>query len=65
MATPTRDQFAGSLIGPSLGDALGFVVEGHGPEACRAYVEEVLKSGRAGDARDLTAAGAGCNNTTA
>lgn len=51
MAGPSRDQFAGSLIGQCLGDALGFVVEGHGPEACRAYVEEVLKSGRAGDAQ--------------
>ncbi len=51
MAGPSRDQFAGSLIGQCLGDALGFVVEGHGPEACRAYVEEVLQSGRAGDAQ--------------
>ncbi len=51
MAGPSRDQFAGSLIGQCLGDALGFVVEGHGPEACRAYVEEVLRSGGAGDAQ--------------
>lgn len=51
MAGPSRDQFAGSLIGQCLGDALGFVVEGHGPEACRAYVEEVLRSGGAADAQ--------------
>ncbi len=48
MAAPTRDQFAGSLIGQCLGDALGFVVEGQAPDACRAYVEKVLKSGRGG-----------------
>lgn len=48
MATPGEDRFIGCLIGQCLGDALGFVVEGHGPAACRRYVEEVLRSGRAG-----------------
>jgi hypothetical protein len=46
---PREQQFSGSLIGQCLGDALGFVVEGHPPEACQRYVEEVLKkTGHAG-----------------
>lgn len=49
MAEPSRDQFAGSLIGQCLGDALGFVVEGCPPQACRAYVDDILRSGRAGE----------------
>jgi len=50
---PYPEQFAGSLVGQCLGDALGFVVEGSSPEECREYVEEVLKKGRADDhARD-------------
>ena len=49
MKVSTRDQFAGSLVGQCLGDALGFVVEGHPPEACRAYVNDILRSGRAGE----------------
>lgn len=46
---PFSEQFAGSLIGQCLGDALGFVVEGSSPVDCRKYVEEVLKKGRAGE----------------
>ena len=38
--------FAGSLIGQCLGDALGFVVEGEPPNACRRYVEDTLRAGR-------------------
>ena len=48
MTAPTADQFAGCLIGQCLGDALGFVVEGYPPEACRAYVTDVLGQGQAG-----------------
>jgi ADP-ribosylglycohydrolase len=43
---PTKDQFSGCLIGQCLGDALGFVVEGFSPEACKRYVEDFLKTGR-------------------
>ncbi|MDP6573203.1 MAG: ADP-ribosylglycohydrolase family protein [Rhodospirillales bacterium] len=46
-AGPGPEKFAGCLIGQSLGDALGFVVEGQPPDACRAYVEVVVKGGRA------------------
>lgn len=46
---PYPEQFAGSLIGQCLGDALGFVVEGSSPERCREYVEGFLKKGRAGE----------------
>ena len=46
---PYPEQFAGSLIGQCLGDALGFVVEGSSPSECQEYVEEVLKKGRAGE----------------
>ena len=49
MSPPLEDRFAGSLIGQALGDALGFVVEGHPPARCRRYVDEVLKTGRAGE----------------
>ncbi len=43
---PHKDQFSGCLIGQCLGDALGFVVEGFSPEACKRYVEDYLISGK-------------------
>jgi len=46
---PHRDQFSGCLIGQCLGDAAGFVVEGFSPEACKRYVEDFLKTEKAGD----------------
>ena len=46
---PRRDQFSGCLIGQTLGDAAGFVVEGFSPEASARYVEDHLKTDRAGD----------------
>lgn len=45
MGLPTEEQFIGCLIGQSLGDALGFVVEGSPPKICRRYVEEISKQG--------------------
>lgn len=39
---PHKDQFSGCLVGQCLGDALGFVVEGFSPEACKRYVEDFL-----------------------
>ena len=48
---PAEDRFQGCLVGQCLGDALGFVVEGHPPASCRAYVERVLQSGRAAQGR--------------
>ncbi len=45
---PARERLAGSLIGQCLGDALGFVVEGHSREVCQEYVEEVLLTEKAG-----------------
>lgn len=47
---PRQDQFGGCLIGQCLGDALGFPVEGHAPAVCRAYVEQVLRAARPGEA---------------
>ncbi|MDH5202930.1 MAG: ADP-ribosylglycohydrolase family protein [Nitrospirota bacterium] len=44
-----KEQFTGCLIGQCLGDALGFVVEGYSPAACKRYVEDILKAGRAGE----------------
>ena len=38
-----RDCFSGCLIGQCLGDALGFPVEGFPADACRRYVEVVLR----------------------
>lgn len=46
---PHKDQFSGCLIGQCLGDALGFVVEGFSPEACKRYVEDILKTEKAGE----------------
>lgn len=46
---PHRDQFSGCLIGQCLGDALGFAVEGFSPAACKRYVEDHLKTGKAGE----------------
>ncbi len=40
------DQFAGCLVGQSLADALGFVVEGASPEVCAAYVDSALRPRR-------------------
>ena len=39
-----HDGRAGSLVAQALGDALGFLVEGHGPEVCADYVSEVFSS---------------------
>ena len=41
---PHKNQFSGCLIGQCLGDALGFVVEGFSPEACKRYLEDYLLS---------------------
>jgi ADP-ribosylglycohydrolase len=46
---PRKDQFSGCLIGQCLGDALGYVIEGFSPEACKRYVEDVLKTDRVGE----------------
>lgn len=46
---PRKDQFSGCLIGQCLGDATGYVVEGFLPEACKRYVEDFLKTERAGE----------------
>jgi len=46
---PRKDQFSGCLIGQCLGDALGFVVEGFSPDACKRYIEDILKTDRAGE----------------
>lgn len=54
MRIPCKDQFSGCLIGQCLGDALGFPVEGYPPAICQQYVDEILKTGRAGEyGRDL------------
>ena len=39
-----HDGRAGSLVVQALGDALGFLVEGHAPEVCAAYASEVFSS---------------------
>ncbi|MFP3895549.1 MAG: ADP-ribosylglycohydrolase family protein [Anaerolineales bacterium] len=48
MFTPSPAEFSGCLIGQCLGDALGFPVEGEGPDTCQRYVDDVLHTGRAG-----------------
>lgn len=44
----TESRYQGAVIGQCLGDALGFVVEGHRPAHCRAYVDDFLRAGKAG-----------------
>lgn len=46
--TPTQEQFAGCIIGQALGDALGFVMEGYSYNATQAYVDQVLRTEKAG-----------------
>src|SRR4051812_22059671 len=48
MTRPRQEQFSGCLIGQCLGDALGCPVEGMPGVICRYYVEEFLRTGRAG-----------------
>jgi len=43
---PRKDQYSGCLIGQCLGDALGFVVEGFSPQACKRYIEDILRTGQ-------------------
>jgi ADP-ribosylglycohydrolase len=45
---PHRDQFSGCIIGQCLGDAVGFVVEGYSPSACKQYIEDYLKTQNVG-----------------
>ena len=46
---PSRDQFSGCLIGQCLGDAAGFAVEGFSSAACKRYIEDYLKTEKAGE----------------
>ncbi len=49
--TPTRDQFAGCLVGKALGDALGFLVEGEPPRVCATFINSVVEGGDLSRAR--------------
>jgi hypothetical protein len=40
------DRFAGCLVGQALGDALGFLVEGHGRAVCQEYVRGFVRPRR-------------------
>jgi ADP-ribosylglycohydrolase len=50
MALSLEDRLLGCLLGQAVGDALGFPVEGRPPKVCAAYVDGVLRHGRAGSA---------------
>jgi ADP-ribosylglycohydrolase len=43
---PDKDNFSGCLIGQCLGDALGFVVEGYSPAACKRYIADFVRTDR-------------------
>jgi len=43
------ERLAGSILGQALGDALGFVVEARPAEVAEEYVQQWLRSGRAGE----------------
>jgi ADP-ribosylglycohydrolase len=47
---PEKERFSGCLIGQCVGDAAGFPAEGHSPEICRRYVNEMLRGGSAEEA---------------
>jgi ADP-ribosylglycohydrolase len=49
MNTPRKEQFSGCLIGQCLGDASGFPVEGYPHDICRKYVNDILRTDRAGE----------------
>ena len=40
-----EDAFIGSLIGQAVGDALGFVIEGYGPDVANEYIINIIKPG--------------------
>jgi ADP-ribosylglycohydrolase len=44
-----HERLAGMILGQALADALGFVVEAEPPEVAAEYVEQVLRTGRAGE----------------
>ena len=46
MSISLKNRFAGCLIGQCLGDALGFMVEGYPPHACKHYVDNIMNSDR-------------------
>lgn len=41
---PTEDQFVGCVVGQSLGDAIGFPVEGASQASCQDYIQQVIYS---------------------
>ena len=43
------ERLTASILGQALGDALGFVVEAEPPGVARAYVDDWLRTGRAGE----------------
>ena len=43
------ERLTASILGQALGDALGFVVEAQSPEVAQAYVDDWLRTGRAGE----------------
>ena len=43
------ERLAASILGQALGDALGFVVEAEPPSVAQAYVDDWLRTGRAGE----------------
>jgi ADP-ribosylglycohydrolase len=43
------ERLTGSILGQALGDALGFVVEAEPPDVAGAYVDDWLRTGRAGE----------------
>ncbi|AZG78967.1 ADP-ribosylglycohydrolase family protein [Methylocystis rosea] len=47
MRLSLEDRLFGCLLGQAVGDALGFPVEGRPPTICAAYVDDVLRRGRA------------------
>jgi len=44
MTAPAAGRFTGCLIGQCLGDAYGFVMEGHGLQDCRPYADQVVRA---------------------
>jgi ADP-ribosylglycohydrolase len=51
MRKPEVGKFAGCIIGQCVGDALGFIVEGHSPATCTDYVDRVVRGGNTSNLR--------------
>jgi ADP-ribosylglycohydrolase len=44
LSRPDQDSLLGCMVGKCVGDALGFIVEGHGPDVCGKFTDEFVQT---------------------